>query len=80
MKVTEETTTIQYLPSHFKPEIPELDEYNEEYVLGFLIGYFAADGSVDEREELIWDVQMMTFSFDLKKLSRPLEYIAPILG
>jgi len=44
----EEAITVQYLPSHFKSEIPELDKYNEEYVLGFLIGYFAADGSVDD--------------------------------
>jgi hypothetical protein len=48
VKEDEETTTIQYLPSHFKQEMPDLDKYNEEYVLGFLVGYFAADGSVDE--------------------------------
>lgn len=48
IKETEETITIQYLPSHFKNQIPNLSTYNEEYVLGFLIGYFAADGSVDE--------------------------------
>lgn len=49
-KETEETLTIQYLPSHFKQEMPDLEnhKYNEEYVLGFLIGYFAADGYVDE--------------------------------
>ena len=48
IKETEETITVQYLPSHFKQEIPDFDKYNEEYILGFLIGYFAADGSVDE--------------------------------
>ncbi len=48
IKETEEAITIQYLPSHFKQEIPDFDKYNEEYILGFLIGYFAADGSVDE--------------------------------
>jgi ribonucleotide reductase alpha subunit/intein/homing endonuclease len=44
----EETIKVQYLPCHFKSEMPDLDKYNEEYVLGFLIGYFAADGSVDD--------------------------------
>lgn len=48
IKTQEETITIQYLPSNFKTEIPTLHKYNEEYVLGFLIGYFAANGTVDK--------------------------------
>lgn len=44
----EDQITLQYLPAHFKQELPNLTSYNEEYILGFLIGYFAADGSVDD--------------------------------
>lgn len=48
-----ETIRIKYLPNWMKT-LPDINKLNEEYLLGFLIGYFAADGTVDEdgRSEL----------------------------
>ncbi|MFW6014991.1 MAG: LAGLIDADG family homing endonuclease [bacterium] len=38
---------INYLPNYMK-EFPDFDNINDEYILGFFIGWFAADGSIDK--------------------------------
>lgn len=37
---------ISYLPNYMK-EMPNFDKINTEYILGFIIGWFAADGTID---------------------------------
>ena len=44
---TDEEKTITGIPNYFK-ELPSLDE-NPQYLYGWLSGYFAADGSIDEK-------------------------------
>ena len=38
---------IQYLPNYMK-NFPDFEHVNSEYILGFLAGWFAADGTVDK--------------------------------
>lgn len=44
----EDRIRISHLPNYMK-ELPDFDKVNSEYVLGFIIGWFAADGTVDEK-------------------------------
>jgi len=48
ISVEEDKTSIRYLPKWMK-QLPNIETSNEEYLLGFLIGYFAADGTVDNQ-------------------------------
>lgn len=43
---SDEKTRIRYLPNYMK-QMPDFKAVNSEYVLGFLMGWFASDGTVD---------------------------------
>lgn len=42
---TSKIPTIKNLPYHYK-KLPKIGEYSREYLLGFILGYIAADGHV----------------------------------
>lgn len=43
----EDKIRILYLPNYMK-QMPDFEKINSEYILGFLIGWFAADGTIGE--------------------------------
>lgn len=46
IRETELGYRISYLPNYMK-QLPDFDKVNSEYILGFIIGWFAADGTID---------------------------------
>lgn len=46
IKNEDDKDVVQYLPKWMKA-LPDFNKENEDYMLGFIIGYFAADGTVD---------------------------------